>query len=54
MRESCKLVGKEVWLVGGEFKGCRATLYAVGRDHSVVALSGHPSLNILNQHIAAP
>ena len=53
LREASKLIGKEVWVIGGEFKGRRATLYAVGWVHSVVALPGYPSVSILNHHIAA-
>ncbi|KAH0825889.1 hypothetical protein J3R83DRAFT_7696 [Lanmaoa asiatica] len=53
-REASKLVGKEVWIVNGEFKARRATLDTLGRDYSVVSMQGHPSLNISNHHISAP
>ncbi|KAG9308195.1 hypothetical protein JVU11DRAFT_12290 [Chiua virens] len=53
MRESSKLIGKEVWVIRGQFKGRRATLYALGRDCSVVSLPGHPSVNLPNRYVTA-
>lgn len=54
MREASRLVGKEVWIVDGEFKARRATLDVLGRDYSVVSMHGRPNLSILNRHISAP
>lgn len=53
MREASKLIGKEVWIVKGEFKGRRATLDDLGRDRSLVSMPGHPVLEIRNNFIAA-
>ncbi|KAG6373727.1 hypothetical protein JVT61DRAFT_5864 [Boletus reticuloceps] len=53
MREASKLVGKEVWVVGGEFKGRPATLDHVGPDESRIYLNGYPALNVPNRHIAS-
>lgn len=54
MREASRLVGKEVWVVRGEFRGRRATLDHLGRDQSVISMFGYPALSIPNRHIASP
>lgn len=45
-------VGRDVWIIGGVYKGFRATLRAVNRESSVVSFSGHHSLEVKNGHLA--
>ena len=47
-------VGRDVWVVGGEKKGYRATLKSLGRGFSLVALQGHQLIQLKNEHIATP
>lgn len=40
-----KFINKEVYIIGGDKKGFRATLYGLSPDHCVVAVHGQPRMN---------
>ncbi|KIM64225.1 hypothetical protein SCLCIDRAFT_23581 [Scleroderma citrinum Foug A] len=52
--ELSKFVGHDVWVIGGEKKGCQATLHSLGRTYSLVALFGHQLIQLKNDQIATP
>ena len=47
-------VGRDVWVIGGDKKGYRATLNSLGRGFSWVALQGHQLIQLKNKQIATP
>lgn len=51
-QELSKFIGREVWVIGGDKKGSRATLYSVGRRTSCVALFGHQMIQLRNHQIS--
>ncbi|KAG2120556.1 uncharacterized protein F5147DRAFT_766471 [Suillus discolor] len=46
-----KVIGQEVFIVGGEWKGYRATLYSVGSETCRVAVHGQPRITLSRQDI---
>jgi hypothetical protein len=45
-------IGWEVWIIAGQMKGYRGMLVSVSRERCVVALFGHPSLQLKNSDVA--
>jgi hypothetical protein len=39
-----KIINKEVWIIGGETKGFRATLYGLSPDDCIVTVHGQPQM----------
>jgi ribosomal protein L24 len=48
-----KFVGRDVWVIGGDKKGTRATLRSLGRTSSWVAIFGQP-IELKNNQVATP
>ncbi|KIM64231.1 hypothetical protein SCLCIDRAFT_23585 [Scleroderma citrinum Foug A] len=46
-----KFVGHDIWVIGGEKKGCWAMLHSLGRTCSLVALFGHQLIQLKNDQI---
>ncbi|KAG1895209.1 uncharacterized protein F5891DRAFT_984416 [Suillus fuscotomentosus] len=46
-----KVIGQEVFIVGGERKGYRATLYGVGSETCRVAVHGQPRITLSRQDV---
>ncbi|KAF9233647.1 hypothetical protein BU15DRAFT_66401 [Melanogaster broomeanus] len=44
-------VGRDIWIIGGEKKGFRATLRSLNRQSSVVSLPGYYSLEVKNKDL---
>lgn len=47
-----KFINKEVFIIGGEKKGFRATLYALSPDDCVVAVHGLPRMSAKRYNVA--
>ncbi|KAI5997544.1 hypothetical protein EDD15DRAFT_2364271 [Pisolithus albus] len=48
-----KFVGREVWVIAGDKKGCRAMLRTLGRKSSWVAIFGQP-IQLKNNQVSTP
>lgn len=47
-----KFINKEVFIIGGEKKGFRATLYGLSPDDCVVAVHGQPRMTTKRYNVA--
>ncbi|KAG1872153.1 hypothetical protein F4604DRAFT_1925747 [Suillus subluteus] len=46
-----KVIGQEVFIVGGERKGFRATLYGIGGENCTVAINGQAHITLKSQDV---